>query len=138
MRVIIYGCNPLAAALVADFAQSGADITLLGEEAGALRQLTAAYPAVHPILASEPEMRNYLQQAGISHADIFLAMTPDDHDNILAAQTARSLFDVPKVVCHIASAELREFYSELGLTVVGYSTGLVHNVRRALQPAGVG
>ena len=138
MRVIIYGCNPLSAAVVADLAEAGADITLLGEEAGALRQVAAGFPAVHAILANEPQMRNYLQLAGISHADVFVAMTRDDHDNILAAQMARSLFNVPKVVCHIASAELREFYGGLGLTVVGYATGLVQNVRHALQPAGAG
>jgi hypothetical protein len=40
---------------------------------------------------------------------------------------------VPKVVCHLASPQLQVMYAALGLDVVGYSFGLLQDVRQAIQ-----
>jgi trk system potassium uptake protein TrkA len=52
-------------------------------------------------------MQDYLQEGGIDHADVFLAMSSDDHQNLLVAQIAKHIFNVPKVVCHLASLNCR-------------------------------
>ena len=78
-------------------------------------------------------MKDYLQEGGIDHADVFLAMSDDDHQNILVSQIAKHIFNVPKVVCHLDSPQLQVIYAGLGLDVVGYSFGLLHDVRQAIQ-----
>ena len=131
MRVLIYGCNRLTTSLVPDLAGDGIDMTVLGAERDCLESV-AAHPGVRVVLTAEPMMQDYLQEGGINHADVFLAMSSDDHQNILVAQIAKHIFNVPKVVCHLGSPQLQVLYTALGLDVVGYSFGLLQDVRQAI------
>jgi trk system potassium uptake protein TrkA len=56
-----------------------------------------------------------LKKAGIERADAFIAVTQGDNRNILAAQIARHIFKVPKVVLRIYDPLRRELYNTLGL-----------------------
>lgn len=131
MRVLILGCNRLTTSLVPGLAGEGSEITVLGSERDCLESV-ATHPGVRVVLTAEPMMQDYLQEGGISHADVFLAMSADDHQNILAAQIAKRIYNVPKVVCHVGNPQLQVLYSALGLDVVGYSFGLLQDVRQAI------
>ena len=131
MQVIILGCNQLTTGLLPGLAQANHDITVLSRDRHCLEQL-ARTPRVKVILTSEPLMQDYLQHAGIDTTDIFLALSGDDHQNALAAQIARHIFNVPKVVCHLNDPQLQILYSGLGLDVVGYSTGLLQDIRQSI------
>jgi trk system potassium uptake protein TrkA len=132
MRVLIFGCNRLSTSLVGDLAGEGNDITVLGDERDCLESV-ATHPGVRVVLTAEPMMQDYLQEGGIDHADVFLAMSADDHQNILVAQIAKHIFNVPKVVCHLGNSQLQIMYAGLGLEVVGYSFGLLQDVRQAIE-----
>ncbi len=132
MRVLIFGCNRLTTSLVPDLAGDDAEITVLGGERDCLESI-ASQPGVRVVLTAEPIMQDYLQEGGIDHADVFLAMSADDHENILMAQIAKHIYNVPKVVCHLGSPQLQVLYAALGLDVVGYSFGLLQDVRQALE-----
>ncbi len=132
MRVLIFGCNRLTTSLVPDLAGDDAEITVLGGERDCLESI-ASQPGVRVVLTAEPIMQDYLQEGGIDHADVFLAMSADDHQNILMAQIAKHIYNVPKVVCHLGSPQLQVLYAALGLDVVGYSFGLLQDVRQAIE-----
>ncbi len=132
MNILVYGCNRLTARLVPDLAGEDVEITVLGKERDCLKSV-ASHPGVQVVLTAEPMMQDYLQEGGISHADVFLAMSSDDHENVLAAQIAQQIFNVPKVVCHLVNPQLQVLYSALGLNVVGYSFGLLQDVRQAIE-----
>ena len=132
MRVLIFGCNRLTTSLVSDLAGEGTEITVLGGERDCLESV-GTHPGVRVVLTAEPMMQDYLQEGGIDHADVFLAMSTDDHQNILVAQIAKQIFNVPKVVCHLGSPQLQVMYTALGLDVVGYSFGLLQDVRQAIK-----
>ena len=108
------------------------EITVLGSERDSL-EMVATQSGVKVVLTAEPMMKDYLQEGGIDHADVFLAMSDDDHQNILVSQIAKHIFNVPKVICHLGSPQLQVMYAGLGLDVVGYSFGLLHDVRQAIQ-----
>ena len=132
MRVLIFGCNRLTTSLVPDLVGEGVEITVLGGERECLESV-ATHTGVHVVLTAEPIMQDYLQEGGINHADVFLAMSGDDHQNILVAQIAKHIFNVPKVVCHLGNPQLQILYAALGLNVVGYSFGLLQDVRQVIE-----
>jgi trk system potassium uptake protein TrkA len=132
MHILVYGCNRLVARLVPDLTGEDVEITVLGKERDCLESV-ASHPRVEVVLTAEPMMRDYLQEGGISHADVFLAMSSDDNENVLAAQIAQQIFNVPKVVCHLVNPQLQVLYSALGLNVVGYSFGLLQDVQQAIE-----
>ena len=132
MRVLILGCNQLTTNLVLDLAQAGSHVTIVANDRRCLERL-ADEPRVQVILSTEPQMEDYLQQGGIDNAEVFLALSDDDHQNALAAQIALHIFNVPKVVCHLDNPQLQILYAGLGLDVVGYSFGLLQDIRQAIE-----
>jgi len=56
-----------------------------------------------------------LRKAGMEQADAFAALTRNDERNAMAAQIAREIFNVPKVLCRIYDPLREEFYRGLGL-----------------------
>ena len=132
MRVLILGCSRLTTTLVPDLAQAGFDITVLPQDQECLEKL-GDQPAVDVVLTTEPTMQDYLQQGGIDTADIFLALSANDHQNAMVAQIARHIFNVPKVICHLDNPQLQLLYAGLGLDVVGYSIGLLQDIRQVME-----
>ena len=132
MQVLILGCNQLTSNLVPDLAQAHYDVTVVSRDRQCLVQV-ADVPRVTVILAAEPMMQDYLQAGGIDTTDIFLALSSDDHQNALVAQIALHIFNVPKVVCHLNDPQLQILYSGLGMDVVGYSVGLLQDIRQVME-----
>ena len=132
MRVLIFGCNRLGSNLVEDLSGRDADITVLGDDRDCLERI-AGLQGVRVILTAEPMMQDYLQEGGIDHCDVLLAMSDDDHQNILVSQIAKHIYNVPKVICRLDSPQLQVMYAALGLDVVGYSFGLLQDVRQVIH-----
>lgn len=132
MRVLILGCSRLTITLVPDLAQAGFEITVVSGDRECL-ELVADQPGVAVVWTAEPTMQDYLQQGGVDSADIFLALSGDDHRNALVAQIAHHIFNVPKVICHLENPQLQLLYAGLGLNVVGYSIGLLQDIRQAIE-----
>jgi trk system potassium uptake protein TrkA len=59
-----------------------------------------------------------LRRAGIEDADGFVAVTEGDNRNIMAAQVAKHVFKVPRVVARIYDPERAEAYEKLGLHTI--------------------
>ena len=59
-----------------------------------------------------------LLEAGIEHADVFLAATRGDNTNLVIAQIAQRRFDVPRVVVRVADPGRAAWYGEQGLITV--------------------
>lgn len=132
MRVLILGCGRLTTTLVPDLSGDGVKITVLSRDRECL-ETVADIPGVEVVLTTEPTMQDYLQLAGVDTADIFLALSDDDHRNALTAQIARYIFNVPKVICHLDNPQLQILYAGLGLNVVGHSFGLIQDIRQSIE-----
>ena len=132
MRVIVYGCGQLASGVVRSLLNEATEITVLGNERSQLERLSS-FPKVSAMLMEEPIMRNYLMEAHIANADAFLALSQDDHENLLVAQIAKRMFNVNIVVCHVEEPQLQMVYIDAGLSVVSYSAGVLQDVYYAIN-----
>jgi trk system potassium uptake protein TrkA len=59
-----------------------------------------------------------LLQAGIERADGLAAVTSSDETNVVAAQVARQMFHVPRVVARLYDVRQAEIYARLGLQTI--------------------
>ena len=132
MRVLVYGCGQLASGVVRSLISEATEITVLGNERSQLERLSS-FPKVSAVLMEEPIMRNYLMEAHIATADAFLALSQDDHENLLVAQIAKRMFNINIVVCHVEEPQLQMVYTNAGLTVVSYSVGVLQDVHYAIN-----
>lgn len=132
MRVLVYGCGELASGAVRELVADASQIIVLGNERSQLERLSS-YDKVTAVLLAEPVMHDYLMDAGISQVQVFLALSTDDHENLLAAQIAHRMFGVPRVVCHVENPQLQVIYASQGLNVVSYAVGILQDIRYAIN-----
>jgi len=59
-----------------------------------------------------------LKQVGIEKADAFCAVTNGDNTNLISAQVAKKIFNVPKVIARIYDPQRAHIYTALGLDII--------------------
>jgi trk system potassium uptake protein TrkA len=78
-------------------------------------------------IVGDGTLEDDLKKGGIQNIDAFVAVSPADTANVLAAQMAERVFQVSKVICQIDDTARHELYKELGLKAVS-STRLVSDL----------
>ena len=74
-----------------------------------------------------------LRKAGIEDADAFIAVTQGDNRNVMAAQIAKHIFNVPRVICRIYDPLRQELYSTLGLEAISPTTIFAQLLKEKLE-----
>ena len=66
-----------------------------------------------------------LKEAGTSRADVFIAATGNDQDNLVACQMAKHRFNVPRTISLINNPNNERLFLELGVNVCVSSTDII-------------
>lgn len=120
MKIIIMGCGRTGALLATMLDAEGHTVTILDLNDYSFRRLPADFKGT--ALVGDGTDDSNLKKAGILEADAFVAVTQGDNRNILAAQIAKHVFEVPKVVLRIYDPLRRELYNNIGLEAFSPTT----------------
>ena len=118
--MVIMGCGRVGAQLAALLEEEGHKVTIMDREPYSFRRLPPNFQG--RALAGDGTDEDYLRRAGIEEADAFVAVTQGDNRNVMAAQIAKHIFNVPKVVCRIYDPLREELYHSLGLETISPTT----------------
>ena len=66
-----------------------------------------------------------LSEAGTERADMLIAVTGEDEDNLVACQVAKHKFKVPRTIARIRNPQNEALFTELGIDVTISSTNLI-------------
>lgn len=66
-----------------------------------------------------------LAEIGTGRADMFVAVTGDDEDNMVACQVAKRKFDVPTTIARIRNPRNKVLFKKLGINVTVSSTDII-------------
>jgi len=66
-----------------------------------------------------------LTEVGTGRAEMFIAVTGDDEDNLIACQVAKHKFNVPRTVARINNPKNEAIFKELGIDVTVSSTNII-------------
>ncbi len=116
MNVVIMGCGRVGAQLAALLEEAGHKVTILDRDAYSFHRLPSSFNGT-PLVGDGTDEES-LKKAGIEEADAFVAVTQGDNRNVMAAQIAKEVFNVPKVVCRIYDPLREEIYHTLGLDTI--------------------
>jgi len=120
MKVVIMGCGRVGAQLASLLDREGHSVTVLDIDTYSFRRLPSDFNGTALLGNAIDEAA--LKRAGIEEADIFVALTQGDNRNVMAAQIAKHIFNVPRVVCRIYDPLRQELYSTLGLEAFSPTT----------------
>jgi trk system potassium uptake protein TrkA len=116
VNVVIMGCGRVGAQLAALLEEAGHKVTILDRDTYSFHRLPSSFNGT-PLVGDGTDEES-LKKAGIEEADAFVAVTQGDNRNVMAAQIAREIFNVPKVVCRIYDPLREEIYHTLGLDTI--------------------
>lgn len=126
MNVVVMGCGRVGARISILLDHGGHRVTVIDTDSRAFRRLPPDFKGNTVIGTGIDE--DILRSAGIENADAFVAVTNGDNRNIMAAQVARHIFQVPEVVCRIYDPVREDAYRRLGLTTVCPTTTIAAQV----------
>ena len=66
-----------------------------------------------------------LAEVGTERADMFIAVTDEDEDNMVACQVAKHKFNVPRTVARINNPKNEKIFKKLGIDVTVSSTNII-------------
>ncbi|MGQ9625823.1 MAG: potassium channel family protein [Anaerolineae bacterium] len=68
---------------------------------------------------------SYMMEAGMGRADVVVAVTGDDEDNLVVCQVAKHKFNVPRTIARINNPKNERIFRRLGIDVPVSSTELI-------------
>jgi trk system potassium uptake protein TrkA len=112
MKILIMGCGRTGAQLATMLDAEGHKVTILDTNDLSFRRLPPDFKGT--ALVGDGTSDDTLVKAGIKEVDAFVAVTQGDNRNVMAAQIARHIFKVPKVLLRIYDPLRRELYTKMG------------------------
>lgn len=76
-----------------------------------------------------------MAQAGMSRAEVAVAVTGDDEDNLVICQVAKQSFNVPRTIARINNPKNERIFRQLGIDVTVSSTELILSQIQQVIPA---
>ena len=114
-------------------------LIILGHEIVIVEQRSIRYDAVSKAVGDDRVIFGdgteiwVLEKAGIGRADMVVAVTGDDEDNIIIAQIAEQKFGVPKVVARVNNPFNQPTFDLLGIeNTVSATTGMLNLIMHEL------
>ena len=124
MNVIIVGAGNLGSSFARKLSDLGHRITIIEKNSKAVSLLprgradSGAITVIHRDGVTGPAML----EAGITSADVFISATGNDSLNGLAAQRAKTIFRVEKVMTIVRDEGARILYESLGISTINKTT----------------
>ena len=100
MNVLIVGGGLTGSYLAGDLAREGQTVTVIEKREAQAERLRAELPGVRVVTGDGDEPTN-LENAGIRTADVIVATTGEDEDNLVACLLARQEFGVRRTLARV-------------------------------------
>jgi trk system potassium uptake protein TrkA len=121
-RVIVAGCGRVGAQLSEMLSLDGFHVRVIDRDPGAFGRLSKSFQGdVFSGMAFDLDM---LEQAGIQEADVFAALTNYDNTNLMAAEVARKIYGVGKVISRLYNPDKEQTFQALDIDYVCGTTVL--------------
>ncbi|ERT58553.1 Trk system potassium uptake protein TrkA, N-terminal domain protein [Prevotella sp. BV3P1] len=122
MKIIICGAYGIGTHLAKMLSRNHEDITLIDEDDERLAQIGSDFDLL--TVQASPSSIKALREAGAEHADLFIAVTPEESLNITSCVLAKAL-GAKKTVAKISNSEytapeLQDFFTGLGVSSLIY------------------
>ncbi len=131
MKIVIMGCGRVGAQLAVSLDKGGHQVTVLDNDTYSFRRLPSDFGGT--ALLGNGIDEEVLKKAGIEEADAFVVVTQGDNRNVMAAQIAKHIFGVPRVICRIYDPLRRDLYQTLGLEAISPTTVFAQLLKEKLE-----
>ena len=123
MYIIIVGAGKVGWNLARELLEKDHEVTLI--ENNRRRYLTVEQELEHNVQYGDASELWVLERAGIQRADMVIAVTGDDEDNMLICQVAREKYMVEQIIARVNNPRNRQHFDLLGIKPSVSATDLI-------------
>ena len=126
MQFLIMGCGRVGSGLARSLTEEGHDVTIMDVRQEAFQRLPTRFRG-NAIIGDGLDSAA-LRRADVENADVFVSVTQGDNRNLMAAQVAKHIYNVPRVIARVYDDSRAEIFKELGLETLSapkFVTGLM-------------
>ena len=123
MYVIIAGAGKVGWNLARELIEKGHEVTLL--ENDRRRYLVVEQELEHAVQYGDATELWVLERAGIQRADLVIAVTGDDEDNLLICQIAREKYLCERIIARVNNPRNYQWFELLGIQPAVSATDLI-------------
>lgn len=127
MYIVIAGGGKVGEYLATVLLDSGNDVALIESDLATADRLSVVLQGRYLIIHGDGCDSKYQEDAGIRHADVFVATTGRDDDNLVSCEIAQRVFRVPRCIARVNSPKNLRIFREVGIECVS-STTLIANL----------
>ncbi len=128
------GCGRVGASLARALERTGHEVAVIDQDETAFRRLGTQFEGRR--VTGIGFDKDTLEEAGVSEAYAFAAVSSGDNSNIIAARVAREKYGVEHVVARIYDPGRAEIYQRLGIPTVATVKWTSDQMMRRLLPQG--
>lgn len=113
---IIIGCGRLGSGIATMLSAKGKDVSIIDEDEHSFRKLGAEYSG-YTIEADGTDIE-VLKKADIEKATLVIAATDDDNVNLMVAQIAKQIFNIPHVITRLYDTDKEVVIHDQGIETI--------------------
>src|SRR5215204_4818694 len=123
MYIIVVGAGKVGWNLARELLEKGSEVTVI--ENDRRRYLIIEEELEHAVQYGDSTELWILERAGIQRADLVIAVTGDDEDNILICQVAREKYLCERIIARVNNPRNLEHFKLLGIQPAVSATDLI-------------
>jgi trk/ktr system potassium uptake protein len=123
MYVLIAGGGKVGSNLAVALLKVGHEVTLVDNDRERYALLEEKFE--HVIRFGDATELFVLERAGVERADLVIAVTGDDEDNIIVCQVAKEKYGVPKVIARVNDPRNQPHFDMVGITLTVSATATI-------------
>ncbi len=116
MNVLVVGCGKVGRQVAETLSKEGHDVSVVDNSQQNLSTLDPDFDGM--VWKGMPIDQDVLRNAGIESCDAVTVVTQSDNINIMTAQIAKNIFNVPKVIARVVDPERENVFSHFGLSTI--------------------
>jgi trk system potassium uptake protein TrkA len=121
--IIVVGAGKVGWNLARELLEKDHEVTLI--ESDRRRYLTVEQELEHNVSFGDASELWVLERAGVQRADMVIAVTGDDEDNMLICQVAREKYLVDQIIARVNNPRNRQHFDLLGIKPSVSATDLI-------------
>ena len=116
MNILIIGCGTMGSNLAAALDKKGNDISIIDKNPESFEALPSDFSGFTATGVAIDQ--DVLKHAGIGACDALFAVTENDDMNLMTAQIAKEVFDVPKIFVRLDNVGKCRVFEDIGVNII--------------------
>ena len=127
MYIVINGGGKVGEYLATVLLQSGNEVAIIERETSVADRLSMVLQGRYLVIRGDGCDSRYQEDAGIRKADVFVAATGQDDNNLVSCEIASRIYDVPRCIARVNAPKNQRIFRALGIEAIS-STEMIANL----------